>query len=222
MGTARAILGDVEALLRGEGGHAVGGARAPWGRLALWLTVCGVFYGAVMGSFGDRGLQSLYSASKVPVLLLLTTAICIPNFFVWNAILGLGADFAAACRGVLAAQATLAVALVGFAPVTLFFYASSSSYPFALTLNGAVFAAASIAGQVTLARHYRPLIAKNPRHRFGLAAWLILYIFVAIQMGSVLRPFVGDPKEPTTFFRERAFRENPYATIFWAIVGMFL
>jgi hypothetical protein len=38
-----------------------------------------------------------------------------------------------------------------------------------------------------------------------LRAWLIVFAFVGIQMGWVLRPFIGHPRGPTTFFREGAW-----------------
>ena len=52
---------------------------------------------------------------------------------------------------------------------------------------------------------YRPLVARNPRHRMLLRGWLVIYAFVGIQMGWVLRPFIGDPDSPTRFFRQGAW-----------------
>jgi hypothetical protein len=43
-------------------------------------------------------------------------------------------------------------------------------------------------------------------------ASLVLYGFVAIQMGWVLRPFVGNPDQPTGFFRAGAW-SNAYVEI---------
>ncbi len=66
-----------------------------------------------------------------------------------------------------------------------------------------------------------PLIAANPRHRIARDAWLALYLFVAIQMAWVLRPFVGDPDQPTRFFRAGAW-SNAYveiAQLIWRVVG---
>jgi hypothetical protein len=59
---------------------------------------------------------------------------------------------------------------------------------------------------------YRPLIEINPRHRLLFRVWLVLYIFVGIQMAWVLRPFVGNPFAPTTFFREESWG-NAYEVI---------
>jgi hypothetical protein len=34
-----------------------------------------------------------------------------------------------------------------------------------------------------------------------LRGWLIIYAFVGIQLGYLLRPFIGDPTQPVAFFR---------------------
>ena len=33
--------------------------------------------------------------------------------------------------------------------------------------------------------------------------WVLVFGLVGAQMGWVLRPFIGDPSKPATFFRER-------------------
>jgi hypothetical protein len=169
-----------------------------------------------MGAWGLAPLQSLYSALKVPLLLFVATVVCLPSFFVLNTLLGLRADFAAACRGLFAAQATLAVVLASLAPLTVVAYGSSGDYRFAVLWNGFPFLLATLAGQATLARHYAPLIARDPRHRIARAAWLVLYVFVAIQLAWVLRPFVGAPRSATRFFREDAW-SNAYLVLTKAI-----
>jgi hypothetical protein len=138
-----------------------------------------------------------------------------------NTLLGLRDDFARAFRGVLAAQATMAVVLAALAPVTLWAYASSADYDLAIFLNGGLFLVATLVGQVVLSRHYRPLIEGNPRHRLGKATWLTLYVFVAIQLAWVLRPFVGSPGLDAAFFREDAW-SNAYVSLFrriWSFIA---
>jgi hypothetical protein len=206
------VIAEVETLLRAEGRYAVDRARVPWVRLAALLCAGGFVYGAAMGFFDTRALQATYSGLKVPLLLLTTTLVCLPNFFVVNTMLGLRGDFAAACRGIVAAQTTAAITLAALAPLTLTVYASSYDYDLAILLNGVAFMIATAAAHVTLARHYRALIAKDPRHRVGRATWVVLYVFVAIQLAWVLRPFVGSPSLETRFFREEAW-DNAYVVV---------
>jgi hypothetical protein len=190
------------------------------------LVLFGLFYGAVMGSFGgvtgSRALQPVYSAVKVPLLLLVTFALSLPSFFVLNTLLGVRDDFAVVLRGLAATQAGLTIVLASLAPFTAFWYASSADYRQALAFNAIVFAAASVAAQALLRRWYLPLVARNPRHRVLLRAWLVIYAFVGIQMAWVLRPFVGHPGGPTRFFRYGAAWGNAYehvARTLWQAVG---
>ena len=109
-------------------------------------------------------------------------------------------------------QAALTVILVALAPLTLFWYASSSHYRSAILFNGVMFGVASAGAQVLLRRAYRPLVARQRRHLWVLRAWVIVYAFVGIQMGWLIRPFVGDPTGPVQFFREGAW-DNAYVIV---------
>ena len=174
--------------------------------LGLILVCFGLLYGACMGSFGgvigQRAWQVAISAVKVPLLLSATFAVSLPSFFVLNSLFGLRHDFAAALRAVLATQAGVAIVLASLSPFTLLWYASFSDYNMAVLFNLGMFAVASFAGQILLWGYYRPLIAKNPRHRLMLWAWVVVYAFVGIQMAWILRPFIGNLSGPPQFFRE--------------------
>jgi len=213
------MLATVDAVLRGTGPFASGRGRVPWRSLGLVLAASGFLYGLTLGSFSLSGRQALYSGLKVPLLLVATTLVCLPSYFVVNSVLGLRDDFAAAFRGVLAAQASVAVCLAALGPAVLFAYASSDSYRFALFINGLYFAIAAVAGQRSLDRHYRPLVARHRQHNVARFMWLAMYVFVAIQLAWVLRPFVGRPGLETRFFREDAW-SNAYVFIVRKVLGV--
>ena len=168
----------------------------------------------------QSALQAFYSGLKVPLLVAISTLVCLPNFFVVNSLLGLRDDFAAACRGILVGQAVLAAALASLAPVTVFMYVSGLRYSTAIVVNGVVFLVAACAAQIAVARHYRPLIARNRRHLTALRAWLGLYLFVAIQCAWVLRPYVGAPSMKTVFLRPNAW-SNAYLVAVDDVVRQF-
>ena len=178
-------------------------------RFAAMVLIFGMFYGGVMGSFagpeGPRLLQIIYSAVKVPILLLVTFAIALPSFFVLNTLLGTRDDFGRSLRALVSAQAGLTIVLAALAPLTAVWYLSVAKYQLAILFNALLFGVASIEAQVMLRRAYRGLIARNPKHRMLLRIWLILFAFVGIQMGWVLRPFIGTPGRPTQFFRPGAW-----------------
>ena len=205
-----ALLSEADGLLRGRQD------QARLLRLLVFTTLFGVFYGAVMGTFGgvrgERALQLVYSGLKVPLLLLVTFALSVPSFFVLNTLLGVRADFGRALRALVATQAVLTIVLASLAPFTALWYASSGAYRPAILFNAAMFALASFAAQGLLRRWYAPLIARNPRHRVLLRTWIVIYAFVGVQMAWVLRPFVGDPGQPTRFFRQGAWG-NAYVEV---------
>jgi hypothetical protein len=208
--------------------------RSPWttrsaktgvalGLLLGLIVAFGMGYGAVMGSFGGIGdgrlLQIIYSAVKVPLLLVATSLIALPNFFVLNTLFGLRRDFAESIRALAATQAGLAVILASMAPFTILWYATSNNYSAALRFNAIMFGVASFGAQILLRGYYRPLVERNPRHRLMLWFWLVIYMFVGIQMGWVLRPFIGDPISPVQFFRQEAW-SNAYVVVFKLFTGV--
>jgi hypothetical protein len=186
------------------------------GRLVGCTLVCGAIYGAAMGSFGgtvgERAVQIAISASKVPLLLFVTFGLSLPSFFVLNNLFGVRGDFGLVMRALVGSQAGLTIVLASLTPYTLLWYASCPDYGWALLANGLAFAIASFSGQVLLRAWYRPLLARSTRHRWLLRAWLVVYVFVGVQMAWTLRPFVGEPGAPPQMFRTGAWG-NAYEAV---------
>lgn len=224
MHTARDILTLADRVLRALPITARHDGRGRLRRLILLVVMYGMAYGAVMGTFGgidpSRFLQMAYSAVKVPVLLFTTFALSLPFFFVVNTLMGLRDDFGDSIRALASAQAGLTIVLASVAPITAFWYISVPDYSTAVLYNTFVFALASFAAQIILRRHYAPLIRRNPAHRSLMWAWLVIYAFVGIQMGWVMRPFIGKPGMAIQFFREEAWT-NAYIAVFELVVRVF-
>ncbi len=218
-----AAIQHCDDLLRGTARFRVGAtSQRPWWWVVAIILVVAPLYGGIMGSFGldsaERLRQVVFSGVKAPLLLLATTAVCLPGFFVLNTVLGLRDDLREALQAILCGQAGLSIALASLGPVTRFWYFSTGSYRGALLFNAAVFAIAALAGQIVISRYYRPLIARRRRHRIALYTWFALYAFVGIQMAWMLRPFVGSPYMRPTFFRQEPF-SNAYVVIFNLVTG---
>jgi hypothetical protein len=219
----KAALSHADEFLRGSGlFRPESSVHRPGWWLPAVILAAGPIYGAMMGSFhlvaAERVLLVVFAGVKVPLLLLATSALCLPAFFVLNTVLGLRDDFRQALQAILAGQAGLSLSLAALAPLTRFWYFSTPSYRAALLFNAAMFTLATIAGHVVMLRYYRVLIRRNGRHRVMLLGWLAMYIFVGIQMGWTLRPFIGDPNAPVAFFRQEPFT-NAYVVVFHLIVG---
>ena len=221
----RAFFRAIDDFLRGRGAFA---SDAPLSGRLLWLLTlliaCGLFYGAVMGTYSglapERLHQLLYSGVKVPLLLLATFGLCLPSFFVINTVAGLRDDFREVLRAVVATQSCITVVLAGLAPITAFWYLSCANYRQAVLFNAVMFGIASAAAQVVVRRYYGPLIRRSSRHRQLLWAWFFLYAFVGIQMAWILRPFIGAPNAPVAFFRSEAWG-NAYVVLARMIAGLF-
>jgi hypothetical protein len=207
-------------VLRSTGEYAPDAARVPVRPLLSIVVVCGFAQGAVMGFHDGRALQALFSGLKVPLLLLGSTAVCLPSLYVLHLCLGLHRDFAAACRATFVVQAVAALFLAACAPLIAFAYLSSDHYPFATFVNGVAYLGAALTAQQALARHYRPLIVANPQHRIVLGCWLLLYVMVAIQLAWTMRPFVGWPAVEPALFRSEAWG-NAYVHLIDALRKLF-
>ena len=166
------------------------------------LLLCALTSGAVMGCSDLRPLQILYSAIKLPLLLVATFAIAVPSFIVINTVAGVRRDLGRVLRALIESQVWLTFALCSLSPLTLLWYASTADHDMHIVFNAGVIGIASVAGQVVLRRRYAPLILIAPIHARLMKLWLALYAFVGIQAAWVLRPFVGDPTRATQFLRD--------------------
>ena len=206
---------EVDALLGGD---------EPRGSVLLTLgclVVFGLAHGAMVGSYtgvwAGQPLQIVYSALKLPLLLVVTFAVALPSFFVLNTLAGLREDWPRVLRMLLASQAALAVVVASLGPLLLVAYASTGVYPPLVLLNAGLFLVASVAAQGLLRRWYAPLVERDVRHRLLRVVWLVLYGFVGIQAGYTLRPFIGSPGSEVTFFRQQAW-QNAYVAV-WRLLA---
>src|SRR3989442_1477790 len=114
------------------------------------IVMCGMAYGLVMGSFGGVlgvGWQRMaVSAIKTPFLFTVTFLLCVPSFYVMNALAGLHGDFPRVLNALLGFQSTAAIVLAALAPVTWLMNVSTADYSFIVMWNGIMFAVASLMG----------------------------------------------------------------------------
>ena len=202
--------------------------------LLLVLTTLAMFYGFCMGWFAvlrdePQYAQVLASMLKVPLLFLLTLLVTFPSLYVFNALIGSRLSFLMTLRLMVAFLAVLVAVTAAFGPIVAFFSATSTSYPFILILNVAVFALAGILGtnfllqtlhRLTDALYTQPAATDAPAEEAGpldrleteatrnkvrvvFYVWVGTFALVGGQMAWVLRPFIGYPGTPFTWLRER-------------------
>ena len=207
----------MEALLRGAiDARALASGATPGGMgrvLLLVVIACGAFYGICTGLYGVMRAPGYSTAHvlgvmlKVPLLFLLTLVVTAPSMYVFVALARSELKFRQTARLLLASSALSTVALASFGPVTVFFTCGTDSHPFMQLLNVVFFAIAGLIGVSYLERNLgdEPNGKGESRERSTVTIvrlWFVIYAAVGMQMGWLLRPFIGSPGEPAVFLRE--------------------
>jgi hypothetical protein len=214
------------------------------GQMLASSTAALACYGLVMGSSHSLW-QALASAFKLPILFLLTLAICLPTLYLFNLLCGGRLSARQALALVLSAITVTAALTLAFAPITLFFMVTAQSYPFFILLNtaillltGAVGLSFLISGMHSMNTQARaeqtepteppetvePLLTTpapqpQPVSMNLLLIWVLLYGFVGTQLAWTLRPFHGDPSMPFILFRP--VESNFYIGVVQTIARLF-
>jgi len=216
--TPESAFTDAATLCNPEAHEAVGATS----KLATYAATGGAAYGFTMGLNhpGHPWLQAVTSAAKVPILFLLTLAICLPLLHFLGLLLGARFRVRHTLRVLMVGMAITCTLLAAFAPVSLFFLISGSTYEFLLLFHVGVFAFCGAAGLTVMHRGFMALPGRTtgeaPVRLF--LAWMALYMFVGTQMAYNLSPFVD--KQPS-FNLFRKDEGNFYAKVFKVARNLF-
>jgi hypothetical protein len=126
------------------------------GQMLLSSVVALACYGAVLGSFHSV-LMALTSAVKLPLLFLVTLAICLPTLYLFNLVFGARLSVRQSLALVMVALTVTAMLAVAFAPIALFFLITAPDYNFFKLLNVAILALSALVGLRFLTRGMRVL-----------------------------------------------------------------
>jgi hypothetical protein len=149
--------------------------------------VCSLIYGVVVGTFS--GGEQLWAAPvKIAAGLILTALICLPSLYIFSCLSGSQARLADVAGLIAGLLALIAVLLIGFAPIAWVFSASTESVVAMGVLHLVFWAVAFYFGARFLRTGFRNL---NARRSGGIAFWLLIFMVVALQMSTALRPIVG-------------------------------
>jgi hypothetical protein len=115
------------------------------GQMLLSSVVALACYGAVLGSFHSVWM-ALTSAVKLPLLFLITLAICLPTLYLFNLVFGARLSVRQSLALVMVALTVTAMLAVAFAPIALFFLITAPDYGFFKLLNVAILALSALVG----------------------------------------------------------------------------
>jgi hypothetical protein len=156
--------------------------------LAMILAGSAVF-GAAIGSH-HSGLQILYAAIKLPLVVLLTAAVCTPVLTALNFALARPASLSRDLLLVLGSLARASLVLAALAPVPLMAALIGLRYHNMILL---VVVCCAVAGVLGLALFVRGMWNHSRGVLFTMAALLLVVSLTGAQMTWVLRPFVLRP-----------------------------
>jgi hypothetical protein len=156
-------------------------------RMLMVAVMCNVLYGLVVGTF-SMGTQLWAAPVKITLGLLLSALICLPSLYIFTCLSGSEARLAE-MSGLLAGLLMLmAVLLIGFAPVAWLFSQSTESVSWMGALHLIFWFIATIFGLRFLNAGFSHTKARSTA---GLNTWAIIFLLVAVQMTTALRPIVG-------------------------------
>ncbi len=163
------------------------GAGKLVGSMLLVAIVCSLIYGLVVGSFS--GHEQWWAAPvKVSIGLLISTLICLPSLYIFACLSGSQARLAEMFGLVAGLLMLMTILLIGFAPVAWLFSQSTQSLPWMGLLHLLFWLIATIFGVRFLSSAFAH---SNARSSAGLNTWVVIFVLVALQMSTALRPMIG-------------------------------
>ena len=155
--------------------------------------MCSAIYGAVVGSF-SLGMQLWAAPVKIAGGLMVSAVICLPSLYIFACLSGSQARLSEVCGLVAGLLLLMTILLVGFAPVAWLFSQSTESVVWMGALHLVFWFIASCFALRFLQTGFSHSRARTTA---GLNSWVIIFMLVAVQMTTALRPILG---KSTTFF----------------------
>lgn len=187
------LIAAIEAMLR-QPRRVMFQLRQPGaGRLiaALLVLAAGfaLIYGFVVGTFSG-GDQYWAAPVKIVAGLFISAAICLPSLYIFSCLGGSQARLIEVLGLMAGFLVLMTVLMIGFAPVAWVFSQSTQSEVAMGALHLIFWFVATWFGLRFLSTGLGHLGARSG----GWAVWVLIFLFVALQMTTALRPIVGRAK----------------------------
>jgi hypothetical protein len=151
------------------------------------IILCTVIYGAILGFF-VKDIQILLNAIKIPLLFLLTLYIALPIIFIVDVLQGNKINLSQTTTLILIGFNNIAIILLAFTPLMLFFILTALDYTFIVILNIAICGFAGYFGIYSIYINYKMFYNIDTwPHSLSIGSFII--VFVGTQLAWTLRPF---------------------------------
>ncbi len=155
--------------------------------MLLVSIVCSLIYGVVVGTFSG-GAQLWAAPAKIAVGLTISALICLPSLYIFTCLSGSQARLVEVFGLLAGLLMLMTILLVGFAPVAWIFSQSTESLAWMGTLHLVFWFIATIFGLRFLEAGFSH---SNARSHAGFHTWVVIFLLVAVQMTTALRPILG-------------------------------
>ena len=197
------------------------------------ICVCACIYGFVFG-FWRAPLQGLYSALKMPILLISVVLSSALINTVLAQVQGARLSFVQVSQLMMFGMAVTSAILASVSPIIAFWLLQIPSPPANETLESAsqfvmayqiilvchvgLVAAAGVVGQVKVYRLLRPLLATRALAIRVLASWLGVIAFVGCELSWLLSPFLCSPAHHPHLVAQLYFEYNFYEYVWSSLM----
>lgn len=161
--------------------------------------VCSLVYGVVVGTFSN-GDQLWAAPVKIAIGLMISALICLPSLYIFTCLSGSQSRLVEVCGLLAGLLMLMTILLIGFAPVAWIFSESTESLKWMGALHLVFWFIATIFGLRFLEAGFSH---SNARSHAGFHTWVIIFLLVAVQMTTALRPILG--KSETFLPKEKQF-----------------
>jgi len=160
---------------------------------------CSLVYGVVVGTFSG-GTQLWAAPVKIAAGLMISALICLPSLYIFTCLSGSQARLIEVFGLLAGLLMLMTILLIGFAPVAWIFSQSTESLAWMGTLHLIFWFIATVFGLRFLEAGFSH---SNARSLAGFRTWVIIFLLVALQMTTALRPILGTAD--TFFPKEKRF-----------------
>lgn len=161
--------------------------------------LCSLIYGVVVGTFSG-GAQLWAAPVKMAMGLMISAAICLPSLYIFACLSGSQARLIEVAGLLAGLLLLMTILLIGFAPVAWIFSESTESLAWMGALHIIFWLVATLFGVRFMKAGFAHASARS---QAGINVWIVIFLLVALQMTTALRPILG--KSPTFFPTEKKF-----------------
>jgi hypothetical protein len=188
-------IGAIEAILR-QPRRIMYQLRQPGaGKLMFWMLlvaiICSLIYGVVVGTF-SKGDQLWAAPVKIACGMLISALICLPSLYIFTCLSGSQARLSEIFGLMCGLLLLMTMLMIGFAPVAWLFSESTNSIVWMGVLHLLFWFIAMFFGLRFLENGFAHSQARSSA---GLNTWIIIFVLVALQMTTALRPIIGTSKD---------------------------